>query len=295
MNKCLEAWIRVEKRKGFPPEWANIEYVKDVFQMDKNSTKPFVEKFCERGKTFEYDKKAFIDAVIEFRLSKSLYKISPWMVTKNLKEIMGAKRSIDIVKSVSKKTCPNSSGRKYIGIRIKEEFQGKFKETFNLLKYNEVKNTKLNSFTNSKEESSETPENIMENLYDKIEIEEVEDDENPLENDAVGEFNPLIEMVEKELDFSKIALEISNLYDITAKKNNIDISRENFQELLEKNNLFYLEFNDFGYLLVDLSNLDHALEEAFEKTKQEYEEEKDSLEITDEQNEIKEMIKNLKG
>lgn len=179
LNKCLEAWIRVEERKGFAPEWDDIEYVKEIFQMDRNAVKPFVNDYCEIGEDYENDKQGFIDSVNGYMEKRSLYQVNSWIVSKSLTEILGANKSSEIVKTVSEKTYPNTSGHKYVGIRIREEFISVFNTKYNLNRYDAETNETLESYSpeikrieieeDSEEvEEMDSIEDIKENPYELI-------------------------------------------------------------------------------------------------------------------------------
>ena len=134
LNKCLKAWIRIEKRKGFSPEWDNIDYVKSIFQMEQNPVAPFIEECCEISPLFSVDYDLFFKAINIYKTGKSLQPIAKGIITRRLKEIDENYRKV----TVSTKKHINSSGYKYIGLTIKKSWLEKNSDKISKKKANLV-------------------------------------------------------------------------------------------------------------------------------------------------------------
>ena len=116
LNKVKEAWIELAKRKGFPKEWNNTEHVKNLWQMDIEPCKLFVDEHCEIGenkKIFRVNYYDFNEKVNQYRKDKGFGEKSLNAVTKSLRRIN---------KKIERNTDRrNRSTSLYYGIRIKED------------------------------------------------------------------------------------------------------------------------------------------------------------------------------
>lgn len=89
LNKILEAWIRLETRGNFPPEWNNPEYIKGLWQIDVNPVKLFVDECCIIGPIEKTDYNEFYFTLNKFRESKNAHAISKHSCTQWLQQIDG--------------------------------------------------------------------------------------------------------------------------------------------------------------------------------------------------------------
>lgn len=121
-NKIIEAWTRLEDRKGFSKEWNDIDHVKGIWEMDINPVKLFVDKYCDVGKSeYEVDYELFHDEIRKYRKKHNVKEISKTMCTKSLKMIDERIKK----KRVSIKFNPDSSGNKYVYIQFNERYHDK--------------------------------------------------------------------------------------------------------------------------------------------------------------------------
>jgi len=108
-NKAMEAYMRLLERGHFPKKWDDIEKVRDLWQMDIEPAKSFVEECCDIGVDYEIEYYLFQQELNKFREAKGFKSISQTACTRSLGRISnhGVKRS--------------SNRKNYSGIRFKPE------------------------------------------------------------------------------------------------------------------------------------------------------------------------------
>ena len=88
LNKCIQAWIRLETRKHFPKEYDDIEKVKGTWLIDVNPVKLFVDECCEYyNENYVFGYKSFKRAVNTFRKEHNAQPITQTMCTQSLGKI----------------------------------------------------------------------------------------------------------------------------------------------------------------------------------------------------------------
>jgi len=123
-NKIIEAWKTLEDNKGFPKEWNDIEYVKDVWLLDSNPLGLFIKEKCELDPSYQFERKLFLQEVNKFREEKHAYPISLNKCTRALVKCLGANNSDEITVQMKEDSLgwypSRLSDRDYRGIRIKD-------------------------------------------------------------------------------------------------------------------------------------------------------------------------------
>jgi len=87
LNKCIEAWFRLENRQKFPEEYDNIETLKGTWMIDVNPVKLFVTEKCSIGEYFEINDKLFLNECNKFREEHQAKPITLAMCTHCIQEI----------------------------------------------------------------------------------------------------------------------------------------------------------------------------------------------------------------
>ena len=85
LNKCIQAWIRLEKRKHFQDD--DIEYIKGIWQMDIEPAKLFVEEKCELSTGAEINVDLFWNTLNQWRKDYNATPITKTMLTQSLQRI----------------------------------------------------------------------------------------------------------------------------------------------------------------------------------------------------------------
>ena len=118
INKILEGWKRLDARGGFPNEWDDTEKIKKLWMFDINPVSEFVKECCELKSSYEVDYGIFYKELNSYRMENGAKPISKHMMTQkmSLLNIEGWNEN----KKIDKKYHENSSGRNYVGIRIKK-------------------------------------------------------------------------------------------------------------------------------------------------------------------------------
>jgi len=118
LNRVIEAWERLTNRDHFDKKWDDVEYVSNLWMININPVKMFVDEKCVLNPNFNVDYEVFYKALNDFRKKKGADSITRTMMTRSLK-------SLEIpqfkVKRVSVKHNPESSGSSYIGLTIREK------------------------------------------------------------------------------------------------------------------------------------------------------------------------------
>lgn len=131
-NKVIVGIKRLEERSNFPEIWQDIDFVKKYWNMDINPVALFVGEFCEVGEVkYEIDYDFLFKQINQFRKDHQVKEISKTMITKSLKKLND---KIDVKKVSAKSPSINrfTSGHKYIGIKLKGDFEIKNIEIDNL-------------------------------------------------------------------------------------------------------------------------------------------------------------------
>lgn len=92
LNKCMEAWERLDKRKYFPKVWNDIDYIKGLWMIDINPVKLFIDECCKIGPNEEADYNLFYHTLNKFRESYNAQAITKTMCTQWLHKIDGIKK-----------------------------------------------------------------------------------------------------------------------------------------------------------------------------------------------------------
>jgi len=119
VNKIIEAWKRLEERGSFPAEWDDSEAIKKLWLFDVNPIASFVEECCETKPEYEVDYEIFYKALNKYREKNNAKPISKHMMTQKM-GLLGLEGWNDN-KKIEKRYHRESSGRNYVGIRIKTE------------------------------------------------------------------------------------------------------------------------------------------------------------------------------
>ncbi len=121
LNKCIQAWQRLEKRKKFPTEYDDIERVKGTWLIDVNPVKLFVDERCDfYNEAFTIGYKEFKRAVNKFREEHNAKPITQTMCTQSLGRIDD---KIEKKEWGAKKRREYGERYYYKGIRIRPEFR----------------------------------------------------------------------------------------------------------------------------------------------------------------------------
>jgi len=118
-NQILKAWIRLEERGGFPPEWDDSERVKKLWNLEKNPAAMFVEKCCELSPEATVEYEDFYKELNKFRQLKNGKNISKTLMTQSLKKLNIKKTS------VNKEANPKSCGYNFQGICFSKKLKDK--------------------------------------------------------------------------------------------------------------------------------------------------------------------------
>ena len=119
LNKCMEAWERLDKRTYFPKEWNNIDYIKGLWMIDINPVKLFIDECCVIGPNEEADYELFFHTLNKFRESYNAKSITKTMCTQWLHKIDGIK-----------KKKKGSGDFYYDGISVRDEALGKYQSEY---------------------------------------------------------------------------------------------------------------------------------------------------------------------
>lgn len=110
LNRCLQAWFRLNKRGGFRDKWNNPDYVRLWWMSNIDPVFEFVDKYCYIGKSWlSIDYEEFINKFNKRRKERGLKELSKSLITRGLKHIDDR----IIKKKINIKSNPESSGHSY--------------------------------------------------------------------------------------------------------------------------------------------------------------------------------------
>lgn len=132
LNKCMEAWERLDNRKYFPKVWNDIDYIKGLWMIDVNPVKLFVDGCCVIGPSEEEDYDLFYHTLNKFRDEYNAQPITKHMCTQWLQKIDGIKKK-------------RKSGGEYYyeGISVRDEALDKYQSEY---MKNKLKDSQLDDF-----------------------------------------------------------------------------------------------------------------------------------------------------
>jgi len=88
LNKILQAYITLEKNKGFPKKWDNREYVRSIWDIEQNPVALFITEKCDIGdKSYQVEKQLFLNELNAFRKTHNGKPIAMNYCTRKLREI----------------------------------------------------------------------------------------------------------------------------------------------------------------------------------------------------------------
>ena len=119
LNRVIQGWRYLEKNKHFPKKWDDIDYISGLWMININPVKLFVDECCLKDDTFEVDYEIFYKTLNDFRKSKNAQEITRNMMTRSMKMLRIP--NFNDNKELKKKYHPESCGRNYVGIKLKEE------------------------------------------------------------------------------------------------------------------------------------------------------------------------------
>lgn len=118
LNRVIQGWHYLEKHKHFPKKWDDVDYISGLWLMDINPVKLFVDQCCIKDVNGEVDYEVFYAHLNIFRESKNAEKITRNMMTRSLK--MLTIPNFNENKKIDKKYHPQSCGRNYVGLTLKD-------------------------------------------------------------------------------------------------------------------------------------------------------------------------------
>lgn len=121
LNMAIGGIRRLEKRKGFPKKWQDIDFVRDYWNMDINPVSKFITECCDLEKNLEVDYNIFYTELNKFR---DKYKVKPISKTHMTRSINKLEKEIEKIQ-VSKKSPQIEdfpSGYKFTGVGFKTDY-----------------------------------------------------------------------------------------------------------------------------------------------------------------------------
>ena len=128
LNKCLIAWLRLNRRGGFREKWNNPDFVRLWWMSNIDPVFEFVDKYCMVGNAGdEIDYEEFISKFNTSRKERGLKILSKSLITRGL---------IQVNENIKKKKInihsnPESSGHSYTYIRWAEIVDPQYVEFLN--------------------------------------------------------------------------------------------------------------------------------------------------------------------
>ena len=110
LNKCLIAWLRLNKRGDWREKWQDPDFIKLWWMSNIDPVFEFVNKYCNVGKSwYSIDYEEFINRFNEHRKERGLKELSKSLITRGLRNINDniIKKKINIISN------PESSGHSY--------------------------------------------------------------------------------------------------------------------------------------------------------------------------------------
>ena len=154
-NKCIEAIRRLEKRKNFPEEWQDIDFVKNYWNMDRKPVGKFIEECCILSKTSTVNYEVFIRELNIFRKAHRVKEVGKGTVTKALAKL-------GITKEDRGSKVDKRNRYYYKGIDFNEKQDGKVvKDTIEDL-YDPLEQTLEAAMERTKQEYEENKDNLEE-------------------------------------------------------------------------------------------------------------------------------------